>query len=373
MRIATKLLAGCGLLLFVAAVRADIVIGQSAPLSGTLASTGKEMVLGVKVCLDAVNAQGGVNGHKLRHVVKDDGYKTEETVRLSKELIEKDKAVALIGYAGTGNIAELLKQGVLAAGNVPLIAPYTGGEPLRKPYNPYIFHIRAGYADETAKMVEQFVATGIKRIGVFYQNDAFGLAGVAGVEQALAKHKLEPVAKGAYEKGSEDVAAAVDTLKKASPQAIIMISVLRPAAAFVRDYRKADPSAQIFSISVINGPELFKLAGESAGRGVGITQVVPSPHSGTAMLVKDYLKALKAYAPEAAPSYTSFEEYVGAKVLVEGLKRTKGEATPPALIKALETLDIDLGGFPIKFGPNQRVGSSFVDVTFLRGNGELGR
>lgn len=372
MRIVTQLLACCGLLL-AAAAHADIVIGQSAPLSGTLASTGKEMVLGVRVYLDAVNAQGGVNGQKLRHVVKDDGYKTEETVRLSKELIEKDKAVALIGYAGTGNITELLKRGVLAAGNVPLIAPYTGGEALRKPYNPYIFHIRAGYADETAKMVEQFVSSGLKRVAVFYQNDAFGQAGLAGVEQALAKFKLEPVARGSYEKGSEDVASAVDSLTKAAPQAIIMIAVVRPAAAFVRDYRKADPSAQIFSISVINGPELFKLAGENAARGVGITQVMPSPHAGTAVVVKEYLKALKTFAPEAAPSYTSFEEYVGAKVLIEGLKRLKGDTTPGALIKALETLDADLGGFPIKFGPNQRVGSQFVDVTFLRGNGELGR
>lgn len=374
MRIATQLLAGCGLLLLAAAAaRADIVIGQSAPLSGTLASTGKEMVLGVKLCLDAVNAQGGINGQKLRHVVKDDGYNTEETVRLSQELIDKDKAVALIGYAGTGNIAELLKRGVLAAGNVPLIAPYTGGEPLRKPYNPYIFHIRAGYADEAAKMVEQFVGSGLKRIGVFYQNDAFGQAGLAGVEQALAKYQLEPAARGSYEKGGEDVAAAVEQMKKAAPQAVIMIAVLRPAAAFVREYRKLDPSAQIFSISVINGPELFKLAGENAGRGVGITQVMPSPHAGTAAVVKDYLKALKTYAPQAAPSYTSFEEYVGAKVLVEGLKRLKGEATPGALIKALETVDVDLGGFRVKFGPNQRIGSQFVDVTFLRGNGELGR
>lgn len=373
MRIAAKFLALLSLLVAGVSAQADIVIGQSVPLSGSLASTGKEMALGVKIYLDAVNAQGGVNGQKLRHVVKDDGYNTEETIRLSKELIEKDKAVALIGYAGTGNISELLKQGVLAANNTPLIAPYTGGEPLRKPYNPYIFHIRAGYADETAKMVDQFVGAGLKRIGVFYQDDAFGQAGLAGVEKALARHNLEPVAKGAYAKGSEDVAAAVDTLKKATPQAIIMIAVMRPAAAFVKDYRKVDRSAQIFSISVINGPELFKLVGENNGRGVGITQVMPSPHVGTIALVKEYLKALQSFAPEASPSYTSFEEFVGAKVLVEGLKRLKGDVSSSALIKSLENLDIDLGGFSVRFGPNHRVGSNFVDVTFLRANGELGR
>jgi branched-chain amino acid transport system substrate-binding protein len=103
------------------------VIGQAAPLTGTLASTGADMVLGAKIYFDTVNAQGGVTGRKIRHVVKDDGYRTEDTVRLTRELIEKDRAVGLIGFAGTGNVAEVLKQGILSTYKVPLIAPYTGG------------------------------------------------------------------------------------------------------------------------------------------------------------------------------------------------------------------------------------------------------
>ncbi|MBK7897966.1 MAG: ABC transporter substrate-binding protein [Betaproteobacteria bacterium] len=124
-----------------------------------------------------------MNGRPLKHVVKDDGYRTAETLRLTEELVERDKAVALVGYAGTGNIAELLKNGILARSNVPLVAPYTGGEPLRTPFNPWIYHIRAGYGDETEAMVEQLVNSGIQRIAVFHQNDAFGEAGLAGVER----------------------------------------------------------------------------------------------------------------------------------------------------------------------------------------------
>jgi len=353
------------------ATAADIVIGQSAPLSGTLASTGREMVLGAKIYFDAVNAQGGVAGRKIRHVVKDDSYRTEETVRLTRELIDKDKAVALIGYAGTGNIAELLKQGVLAGGKVALVAPYTGGEPLRKPYNPYIFHIRAGYADEAERMVEQFTGVGITRIAVFYQNDAFGLAGLAGVENALAKRQLTLAGRGSYEKGSEDVSGAVAGIGKAAPQAVVMVSVLRPAAAFVREYRKVEPGAQIFSISVVNGQELFALAGGSVARGVGITQVIPSPHHGTQKVVQEYREALRKYAPQAQPSYTSFEEYIGARVLVEALRRTKGEITPEALLKTLETVDTDVGGFRVRFAPDNRIGSNFVEVTLLRADGNL--
>ena len=353
---------------FFQSARAEIVVGQSVPLTGILASTGKDMMLGVKICFDQVNAKGGVNGQRIRHVVKDDGYKTEETVRLTRELIDKDRAVALIGYAGTGNVAELLQQNVMAGRNVPLIAPYTGGEPLRKPYNPYIFHIRAGYADETEKMVEQFVNTGINRIGIFYQNDLFGMAGLAGVETALTQHGMKIVGRGTYEKGTDKVTEAVKTLAAANPQAVIMVSVLKPAAAFVREYRKAAPGTQIFAISVINGQDLFRLAGPDA-KGVGITQVVPSPHSGIEKIVREYRDALKKYAPDAQPSYTSLEEYIGARVLVDGLARVRGDYTPGAVMKALEGVDLDVGGFPVRFGPGNRIGSRFVEVTFLRGDG----
>lgn len=369
-----RLVTGAFLLGFLSSASAgEIVIGQCAPLSGTLASTGKDMVLGAKVYFDAVNAQGGVGGNRIRHVVKDDAYKTDETVRLTKELIDQDKAVGLIGYAGTGNISELLKQGVLASRNVPLVAPYTGGEPLRKPYNPHIFHIRAGYADEVERMVDQFAGVGISRIAVFYQNDAFGQAGLAGVEAALAKRKLTLASRGSYEKGSEDVSAAVAAVAKGQPQAVVMVAVMRPAAAFVKAYRHLDAGVQIFSISVINGPELSTLAGGEVARGVGITQVVPSPFSGTQKVVQEYREALRRHAPQAQPSYTSFEEYLGAKVLVEGLKRIKGEPTPEALTKALEGIDMDLGGVRIHYGPGNRVGSNFVEVTLLRSDGTLAK
>ena len=364
-----------GGLLFIALLgsglaRADtVVIGQCAPLSGSLASTGQAMALGVRIAIDAANAAGGVNGHTLKHVLKDDGYQTAETLRLTQELIRKDKAAALIGYAGTGNIAELLKQGVLSGGGIALVAPYTGGEPLRSPFNPWIFHIRASYGDETEAMVRQFVGTGLTRIAVFHQNDPFGQAGLAGVERALARHKMKIVSKGSYEKNTEDVARAVEDIARGVPQAVIMIGVVRPAAAFVKAYQTAHPGTQLFSISVVNGRELHQLAGGDAARGVGITQVMPSPFSGVSRIARDYHQALKRFAPEDTPSYTSFEEYVGARVLIEAIRRSKGTPTPAAVMQSLEGLDLDLGGFKVRFGPGERVGSRYVEVTLLGRDG----
>ncbi|MFC7514037.1 ABC transporter substrate-binding protein [Herbaspirillum sp. GCM10030257] len=351
----------------------DIVIGQVAPLSGVLADTGKDMVLGAKVYFDHINDQGGIHGKRIRHVVKDDGYKVEETVRLTREVINKDGALALIGFAGTGNVGELLKQKVLEEANIALVAPYTGGEVLRTPFNPYIFHIRAGYADEAEGIVDQLIMLNMKRIGVMYQDDPFGKAGLAGVEAALKKRGLEIVGTGPYEKNTDNVTHAVQEIAKANPQAVVMISVNKSTAAFSKQIRAVSTVAQLVNISVVNPKEISRLIGPESARGIGVAQVMPYPYSATVGIVKEYQQAMKKYAPAGAElSYTSFEEFVGAKVLVEGLKRAGPGASREKVIRALETLNpFDTGGFTVRFSSNNRIGSRFVEITVIGKDGRL--
>ena len=368
-------LAGCAMasLTIVASAADEIVIGQVAPLSGVLADTGKEMVLGAKVYFDSVNDRGGVHGKKIRHVVKDDGYKVDETVRLTREVIEKDGAVALIGFAGTGNVGELLKQKVLEKAGIALVAPYTGAEALRAPFNPYIFHIRAGYADEAEGIVAQLVSLNMTRIGVMYQDDPFGKAGLAGVEAALKKRGLEIAGTGAYEKNTDKVDEAVKAIAAANPQAVVMISVNKSTAAFSKTIRSVSTVAQLMNISVVNPKEIVRLAGADNARGVGIAQVMPYPHATTTPVVKEYQQAMKKYAPPGAEiSYTSLEEFIGAKVLVEGLKRAGPNASREKVIQALETMQAyDVGGFSLSFSPSNRVGSRFVEITVIGKDGRL--
>lgn len=369
-----RLAAGClGASLAIGTMAADdIVIGQVAPLSGVLADTGKDMVLGVKVYFDSVNDKGGVHGRKIAHVIKDDGYKVDETVRLAQEVIEKDGALALIGFAGTGNVGELLKEKVLEKANIALVAPYTGGEILRTPFNPHIFHIRAGYADEAEGIVNQLVALNMKRIGVMYQDDPFGKAGLAGVEAALKKRGLEVIGTGAYEKNTDNVGDAVQAIAKANPQAVVMISVNKSTAVFSKQIRAVSTVAQLVNISVVNPKEIVRMIGPENARGIGIAQVMPYPYSPMTSIVKEYQQAMKKYAPGVEMSYTSFEEFVGAKVLVEGLRRAGPNASREKVVRALETLSAyDVGGFTLHFSPTNRIGSRFVEITVIGKDGRL--
>lgn len=72
------------------------------------------------------------------------------------------------------------------------------------------------------------------------------------------------------------------------------------------------------------------------------------------------------YVPGKELSYTSLEEFIGAKVLVEGLRKAGANPTRKKVINALATLrKYDVGGFTVSFAPDNRIGSRFVEVTII--------
>lgn len=351
---------------------AEIVIGQAAPLTGVLASTGAQMVVGGRIYFEHVNAMGGVHGRALRHRVVDDGYKVDETVRVTRELLADPAVLALFGFAGTANVGKLLADGVLQQGGAALVAPYTGGENLRNPFNPWIFHVRAGYADETEHMVQQATTLGLRRIAVMYQDDGFGEAGLDGVRKALARRNLAAPVAAAYERNTDKVEEAALRIKEADAQAVIMISVNKPTAAFVRRYRQLSGGAQLYNISVVDPAEIVKLAGLRNAHGLGISQVVPYPFTARLPAVREYHELLKRHAPGQQVNYTSFEEFLGAKVLVEGLRRAGPAPTRARVVAALESMtSFDLGGIDVGYSAQNRLGSRYVEMTVIGSAGKL--
>jgi ABC-type branched-subunit amino acid transport system substrate-binding protein len=151
-----------------------------------------------------------------------------------------------------------------------------------------------------------------------------------------------------------------------------MVAVNKPAAAFVKRYREGGGGGQLFSISVVDPAELVRLGGIDAVRGLGISQVVPYPYQPLLPVVREFHKLMKQYAPGADINYTNFEEFLGAKVLVEALRRAGPKPTRTGVIKAMESLSpFDLGGISVSFGPDNRIGSRFVEVTVISSSGKL--
>jgi ABC-type branched-subunit amino acid transport system substrate-binding protein len=180
----------------------EILIGQFAAMSGPAAQLGKRMQVGMQAYFTAVNAQGGVNGRAIKLLTRDDGYEPEKAAAAAKALIQEDKVFALAGSVGTPTGLAALP--IVTAQQIPLVGMFTGAQALREPFNRYVFHVRSSYFDETERIVQHLTTVGVKRLAVFYQNDAYGKAGLEGVTRALDKRGLKAVARsrGAQQCGS---------------------------------------------------------------------------------------------------------------------------------------------------------------------------
>ncbi len=348
-----------------------IVVGQSAPMSGPAAQLGQQMNRGAQLYFNAVNAAGGVNGRKIQLKVLDDFYEPDAAARNTKTLIDDTKVFALFGYVGTPTSLAALK--VANPAGVPFFAPYSGASALREPFARNVFHVRASYNDETAAIVQQIHTTGLKRIAVVYNDDAYGKAGIEGVQRALklpASQGVALVAQASVVRNTTDVKAAINTVLAQKPDAIVVISAYQTVAALVKGAQEQGYAGQFYNVSFVGTKALANALGK-AGGGVIISQVMPYPYSGASPLVRDYQKLLKAEGITDF-DYGSIEGYVAARVFVEGLKRAGRDLTREKFIGALESMgNYDVGGFNVNFSPSNHVGSKFVEMTIINSSGQV--
>lgn len=346
-----------------------IVLGQSAPFSGPSAQLGLQFHLGAQLHFEAVNAKGGVNGRRIELQRLDDGYEPERCAANTRQFIGQN-VFALFGYVGTATSLAALPLATEA--KVPFFAPFTGAQALREPFNRYAIHVRASYFDETAAIVRQVTAVGIRKLAVFHQNDAYGKTGLEGVQRALQAQNLTPVAVGTVERNSTEVAAALKDILAARPEAIVQIGAYKACATFIRLARQQGYVGNFYNVSFVGTQALSDELGAMA-KGVVVSQVMPFPYAPVMPLSGDYLTALKDQRG-VSPNYSGMEGFVAARVFTEALARAGRGLTRETFLNAVEGLqNLNLGGFPVDFGPRKHAGSRFVELTLLTEDGRVRR
>jgi branched-chain amino acid transport system substrate-binding protein len=366
-----RIAAPCAILALPALARAQashIVLGQSAAFSGPAAQLGIQMNMGARIYFNALNAQGGINGSSVELRTLDDGYEPERCKANTEKFI-KDDVFALFGYVGTPTVLAAMPMVIDA--RIPFFGPFTGAEALREPFHKYVFHLRASYYDETGLIVKELTSLGLKKIAVFYQNDAYGKAGLEGVTRALRAQNLTPVALGTVERNTVDVTKAVADIAAAMPDAVVQISAYKSCAAFIRAARKAGYGGTFFNVSFVGTQALADELGKE-GRGIVVSQVMPFPFSTTTPISREYLDAVKKAGGDARPNYSSMEGYLAAKVIAEGIKRAGKNLTRESLVTGLESIQgTSFGGFNVNFSAKDHVASKFVDLSMLTEDGKV--
>ncbi|WP_454723209.1 MULTISPECIES: ABC transporter substrate-binding protein [Cupriavidus] len=350
----------------------SIVLGQSAALTGPTAVLGKQMNAGAQLYFDFVNQQGGVYGRKITLKALDDYYEPDAAAKNTRALIDDAHVFALFGYVGTATSEASLPLATQA--RVPFFAPFTGAQSLRQPFNRYAFHVRAGYNEETAAILRQIQTTGLKRVAVVYNDDAYGKAGLDGLERALKAAPdsgVQIVAREGVVRNTTEIGDAMQGAMKATPDAVVMISAYRTAGAFVKEALRRGYNGQFYNVSFVGTQALAREVG-AKGSGVIISQVMPNPGNATLPVVREYLRLLHAAGKPNEFDYASIEGFLAAKTFVEGLRRAGKDLTRDKLIAALETMkSYDLGGYIVNFSPDSHVGSKFVEMTIINSRGQV--
>jgi branched-chain amino acid transport system substrate-binding protein len=369
----------------------DVRIGMSAAFRGTAAGLGAEFYRGAEACYAEVNARGGIGGRVITVIPLDDGYEPVPCVSNTIQLIERDQVFFLSNYVGTPTLTRalpIIKR--YADQQVLLIGNFTGAQPQREsPYADQVFNIRASYRQEMMALVERFWSQGARKVGVYYQIDAYGRSGTDGVARGLALHGARIAAEATYARGArfeDDMAPAVRALQGAGVDVVLCTGAYQGCGAFVRTARELGWTVPISNLSFVGSDAMLALlvrhgraTGRDLTRGLVNSQVVPSYDDTTLPGVAEYRALMDRHDP-AVPealrdaryavqrySFTGLEGFVNAKVIVEALRRAGPIPTRAGLRQALESMkNLDLGiGTLLSFGPERHQGLDGVYFTHV--------
>lgn len=343
-----------------------ILLGQACALNGPAAGLGKGIKTGLDAYFATVNAKGGINGRQIELRSINDGYDPKKTGLVTETLIDKVGVFALIG--GVGTPTSMVAVPLAEAGEVPYLTPMTGAEFLRSPFKKWVVNLRGSYFAEMERQAQYFVdKLGFERVACFYQNDGYGKAGLAGIEQALERRGMKLCATGNYERNTLAVATGLKEIASTSPQAIVMVGAYTSCAAFIKAAKKTpETQGAIFSnLSFVGTNNLLSELGPDS-EGCVVTQVVPFPWDTQNPLVKEYHEVMKAAGKSSEIGFLSLEGYLDAKLFCSVASQVDGELTRESFVDTVTRVgSFDLGGVTLTFGQDDHQGLDDIWMTIF--------
>jgi branched-chain amino acid transport system substrate-binding protein len=346
----------------------SILFGQAAALEGPSSALGRGMRQGILAAFAEINGKGGVHGRTLELISRDDGYDPDLSIVQTVKLIDEDRVFALIGAVGTPTSTVTVP--IAKARNVPFIGPFSGAGFLRAPDLQNVVNIRASYGAEAEAWIKHLTEDlHIRSIAIFYQDDSYGRDGLAGVKLALEKRGLELTAESTYERNTKAVGSAVRVLRRAEPEAVVMVGTYAPCAEFIRLARRSGFDPIFVNISFVGATALAKELGPD-GDGVIVSQVVPFPWDASAQVVADYQAAEKALDPALKPDFVSLEGYLSGRLVAAALEMAGPNPTRADMLRIINDVGrFDISGDIITLGQKMQDAPAKVFLTVIQPDG----
>jgi ABC-type branched-subunit amino acid transport system substrate-binding protein len=233
-----------------------------------------------------------------------------------------------------------------------------------------VVNVRATYAAETEAWIQYLVdQKKLKNIAILYQDDSFGRVGLDGVTKALDKRGMKLVAEGTFPRNTTTVKAALLTIRKANPDAVVMVGTYKPIAEFIKLSRTLKFAPVFVNISFVGSDALAAELGE-AGEGVIVSQVVPFPWDAGSPLIKRYQAALAAHDAASKPGFITLEGYLVGRLVIAALDKAGKEVTRESFLQAVwSTGTFDFDGQRMTFAADDNQGMDDVFMTEIQKDG----
>ena len=343
-----------------------IVIGQSLPMTGAAFPIANRVLAGARAEVERVNATGGIHGHAIELVTLDDGGDVRRLAANLRTLVVERNAVAIVNCLGER--ACLVAAEATRTLHVPLVGPFAGTRSLRSGAHGNVFSMRPDDEREAGVLVRQLRAIGIARAVLLA--DASEPVRTEALATVLRQGGIE-VTRVATLADEENLVAALRAVVQAAPQALVLNlgpETLEALGRLPVAAREGVPS----TIATLSSSGLTQLTRLFRDRMIGYTSVVPNPEVAHQPIVRELQRDADAYIGPEAVAFEGLESYLHLRLCVEALRRMEHGATGAHLAESIERLGaLDLGGFPVDFGPGRRHGSDFVEIGLRSRDGRL--
>jgi branched-chain amino acid transport system substrate-binding protein len=347
---------------------AQIVIGQSLPLTGGLSELGQDVLKGASLHFEQINASGGVAGQAIQIRTLDDAGKADKTAENVRTLIEGAKVVAIFGGVEGGPCTRSLK--VAAELKTPFIACMAGSPEMREPFDPHVFTVRAPHFAEFEKIITLAASYGYTKFAFLHSDSDTGRKHLANVNRLLAARNL-PNAQSLSMTSEKTDSALAKQLLASDAQVVFNHGSYDMYANIILQVRKVAPGKVTFFAVNSGIAQMARKLGD-LGKGITFTSIVPFPNSGREAIAREFRKLFATKYPNETPSLSAMEGYISAKVLTEGLKRAGKNPTRQSLLRAMENLGtINLGNYSVHYAPNEHTGSTFVETAVIGAEGRF--
>ncbi len=361
----------------------EIKLGYSGPLTGSAGQVYGKLPGAMKAYFDHINANGGVNGRKIKLVVRDDKYLPTLAATQTTNLVLNDKVFALVGALGTATHSKAYVAAQLAKNNVPDLFVNTGFSGFANATKyPTAFTILPSYAMEAkimAKFIKDTPTLAPQASFLIAQDDEFGVDGVNGFK--LAGHSFA-AAPTLYPQGGLSAALAEGALTKLSAvpgkPVLVLFGTTDSTAVILKAAEKLSLVSKFTWIAGSVGGDantLLALGVKPATiNGALAASFFPDAKDATDPYVSEFMKINTKYNKGVSFDNVVLQGMNSAMLTVQSLRAAGKNLTRAGLIKAIESKGASFasaGLVPLNYSASSRVGYNGYWFGQLNEKGEL--